>query len=163
MKERFLMRMRMKIKIVILTNFPNWSPQAIYRPSTPIYSTLPSIAPIYDIGPRLETVSKSIKLILCPGKDIFMPWCIVTRRTSRVQQFWHTGCPTIEFSPCFACFLGFPCSYRVSFYHFSTALKTTIPKLTLLSSLRQKFIKLQSKMWGKLDLDIIILVHTRFI
>ena len=37
-------------------------------------------------------------------------------------------------------------------------------KLTLLSSLRQKLIKLQSKMWGKLDLDIIILVHTtRFI
>ena len=74
-----------------------------------------------------------------------------------------TGCPTIEFSLCFACFLGFLCSYRGSFYHFSTAQETTIPKLTLLSSLCQKLIKLQSKMWGKLDLDIIILVHTRFI
>ena len=58
----------------------------------------------------------------------------------------YTGCPAIEFSLCFACFLGFPCSYRGSFYHFSTAQETTIPKLTLLSSLHQKLIKLQSKM-----------------
>ena len=77
--------------------------------------------------------------------------------------FWTTGCPTIEYSLCFGCFLGFQCSYRGLFYHFYTAQETTIPKLTLLSSLRQKLIKLQSKMWGKLDLDIIILVHTRFI
>ena len=67
----------------------------------------------------------------------------------------NTGCPTIEFSLCFACFLGFPCSYRGSFYHFSTAQETTIPKLTLLSSLYQKLIKLQSKTWSNLDLDTI--------
>ena len=30
-----------------------------------------------------------------------------------------TGCPTIEYSLCFGCFLGFQCSYRCSFYHFS--------------------------------------------
>ena len=52
-----------------------------------------------------------------------------------------TGCPTIEFSLCFACFLGFPCSYRGSFYHFSTAQETRILKLTLISSLFQKLIK----------------------
>ena len=71
-----------------------------------------------------------------------------------------TGCPTIEFSLCFACFLGFPCSYRGSFYHFSTAQETTIPKLTLLS-----LIKLQSKTWSNLDLDTILinLVCTKII
>ena len=63
-----------------------------------------------------------------------------------------TGCPTIEFSLCFACFLGFPCSYRGSFYHFSTAQETTIPKLTLLSSLYQKLTKLQNKTWSNFDL-----------
>ena len=66
-----------------------------------------------------------------------------------------TGCPISKVPLCFACFLGFPCSYRGSFYHFSTAQETRIPKLTLLSSLRQKLIKLQSKTWGKLDTDII--------
>merc|ERR1712155_403409 len=66
-----------------------------------------------------------------------------------------TGCPTIEFSLCFACFLGFPCSYRGSFYHFSTAQEMTIPKLILLSSLYQKLIKLQSKTWSNLDLDTV--------
>ena len=58
----------------------------------------------------------------------------------------HTGCPKSKFPLCFGCFLGFPCLYRGSFYHFSTAQETMIPKLTLLSSLCQKFIKLQSKM-----------------
>ena len=67
----------------------------------------------------------------------------------------HTGCPTIEYSLCFGCFLSFQSSYREVFYHFLTAQETRIPKLTLLSSLRQKLIKLQSKTWGKLDLDII--------
>ena len=67
----------------------------------------------------------------------------------------RTGCPTIEYSLCFGCFLGFQCSYRCLFYHFSTAQEMTIPKLTLLSSLRLTLIKLQSKTWGKLDLDII--------
>ena len=57
----------------------------------------------------------------------------------------NTGCPTIEYSVCFVCFLGFWCSYRGLFYHFSTAQETTIPKLTLLSSLHQKLINLQSK------------------
>ena len=38
--------------------------------------------------------------------------------TSFVQLNSTTGCPTIEFSLCFACYLGFPCSYRGSFYHF---------------------------------------------
>ena len=66
-----------------------------------------------------------------------------------------TGCPTIEYSLCFGCFLSFQSSYREVFYHFLTAQETRIPKLTLLSSLRQKLIKLQSKTWGKLDLDII--------
>ena len=66
-----------------------------------------------------------------------------------------TGCPTIEYSLSFGCFLGCPCSYRGLFYHFSTAQETTIPKLTLLASLCQKLIKLQSKTWGKLNLDII--------
>ena len=55
-----------------------------------------------------------------------------------------TGCPTIEYSLCFGCFLGFQCSCL--FYHFSTAQEMTIPKLTLLSSLRLTLIKLQSKM-----------------
>ena len=35
-----------------------------------------------------------------------------------------TGCPTIEFSLCFACFLSFQSSYRRSFYHFTTAQET---------------------------------------
>ena len=35
-----------------------------------------------------------------------------------------TGCPTIEFSLCFACFLSFQRSYRRSFYHFTTAQET---------------------------------------
>ena len=68
---------------------------------------------------------------------------------------YHTGCPTIEFSLCFACFLGFPWSYRGSFYHFSAAQETRIPKLTLLSSLYQKLIKLQSKMGSNFDSDTI--------
>ena len=71
------------------------------------------------------------------------------------RYFISTGCPTIEYSLCFGCFLGFQCSYRCLFYHFSTAQEMTIPKLTLLSSLRLTLIKLQSKTWGKLDLDII--------
>ena len=74
-----------------------------------------------------------------------------------------TWCPKSKFPLCFGCFLGFPCLYRGSFYHFSTAQETTISKLTLLSSLCQKLIKLLSKTWGKLNLDIIFLVHTRFI
>ena len=77
------------------------------------------------------------------------------RITFIIDIILDTGCPTIEFSLCFACFLGFPCSYRGSFYHFSTAQETTIPKLTLLSSLYQKLIKLQSKTWSNLDLDTI--------
>ena len=72
-----------------------------------------------------------------------------------ILNFRYTGCPTIEYSLCFGCFLGFQCSYRCLFYHFSTAQEMTIPKLTLLSSLRLTLIKLQSKTWGKLDLDII--------
>ena len=58
-------------------------------------------------------------------------------------SYLHTGCPISKVP--LACFLGFPCSYRGSFHHFSIAQETTIPKLTLLSSLRQKLIKLQSK------------------
>ena len=64
-----------------------------------------------------------------------------------IVQFWSsancTGCPTIEYSLSFGCFLGFPCWYRGLFYHFSTAQETTIPKLTLLSN--QELIKLQRK------------------
>ena len=66
-----------------------------------------------------------------------------------------TGCPISKVPLCFGCFLGFPCLYRGSFYHFSTAQETRIPKFTLLSSLRQKFIKLQSKTQSNLDLDTI--------
>merc|ERR1712155_329058 len=82
-----------------------------------------------------------------------------------LPMLYTTGCPTIEFSLCFACFLGFPCSYRGSFYHFSTAQEMTIPKLTLLSSLYKKLIKLQSKTWSNLDLDTtqINLVCTKII
>ena len=64
---------------------------------------------------------------------------------TRYIYFYTTGCPTIEFSLCFGCFLGFHSSYRGVFYHFSTAQETQIPKLTLLSSLPQKLIKLQHK------------------
>ena len=56
-----------------------------------------------------------------------------------------TGCPISKVPLCFGCFRGFPCSYRGSFYHFSTAQEMRIPKLALLSSLRQKLIKSQSK------------------
>ena len=41
-----------------------------------------------------------------------------------ILYYIHTGCPTIEFSLCFACLLGFQCSYRRSFYHFSIAQET---------------------------------------
>ena len=61
------------------------------------------------------------------------------------EYLLNTGCTTIEYSLCFGCFLGFQCSYRCLFYHFSTAQEMTIPKLTLLSSLRLTLIKLQSK------------------
>ena len=67
----------------------------------------------------------------------------------------HTGCPTIEYSLCFGCFLSFQSSYRGIFYYISTAQETMIPKLTLLSSLCQKLINLQSKTWSNLDLDTI--------
>ena len=63
--------------------------------------------------------------------------------------------------------LHFFSAYRthteVHFTIFQQPRRRRFQKLTLLSSLRQKLIKLQSKMWGKLDLDIIILVHTRLI
>ena len=48
-----------------------------------------------------------------------------------------TGCPTIEYSLCFGCFLGFQCSYRGLIYHFSTAQETTIPKLSLFTKIYQ--------------------------
>ena len=76
---------------------------------------------------------------------------MVTRRPGRtsprvaVSFVITTGCPISKVPLCFACFLGFPCSYRGSFYHFSTAQEMRIPKLTLLSSLCQKLIKSQSK------------------
>ena len=41
-----------------------------------------------------------------------------------LQMPHTTGCPTIEFSLCFACFLSFQSSYRRSFYHFTTAQET---------------------------------------
>ena len=72
----------------------------------------------------------------------------ITDKAPARPFFWlkaPTGCPTIEYSLCFGCFLGFQCSYRCLFYHFSTAQEMTIPKLTLLSSLRLTLIKLQSK------------------
>ena len=49
-------------------------------------------------------------------------WCLDTPTSTSFMV--HTGCPTIEFALCFACFLGFQCSYRRSFYHFSTAQET---------------------------------------
>ena len=33
---------------------------------------------------------------------------------------YNTGCPKSKFPLCFAGFLGFPCSYRGSFYHFNS-------------------------------------------
>ena len=70
----------------------------------------------------------------------------VDRSESGVSKiFLDTECPTIEYSLCFGCFLSFQSSYREVFYHFLTAQETRIPKLTLLSSLCQKLIKLHSK------------------
>ena len=54
------------------------------------------------------------------------------------EEYENTGCPTIEFSLCFAFFLGLPYSYRGSFYHFSTAQETTIPKTHLTFLLTSK-------------------------
>ena len=47
-----------------------------------------------------------------------------TKTTELRASPQSTGCPTIEFSLCFACFLGFQCLYRRSFYHFSTPQET---------------------------------------
>ena len=85
----------------------------------------------------------------------FYPLIANYEQVTCIFKYSSTGCPISKVPLCFACFLGFPCSYRGSFYHFSTAQETTIPKLTLLSSLYQKLIKLQSKTWSNLDLDTI--------
>ena len=114
-------------------------PKVIKWPSVWLWSTwlLVTSSCVYSprgfIGPsrQQESADRTVECHMC--------W-------DSAAEVVDTGCPTIEFSLCFACFLGFPCSYRGSFYHFSTAQETTIPKLTLLSSLRQKLIKLQSKM-----------------
>ena len=44
--------------------------------------------------------------------------------TCQAGYMIYTGCPTIEYSLCFGCFLGFQSSYRGAYYHFSTAQET---------------------------------------
>ena len=51
-------------------------------------------------------------------------YCPVLNSGATKETEGYTGCPTIEFSLCFACFFSFQSLYRRSFYHFTTAQET---------------------------------------
>ena len=103
---------------------------------------------IIFVFPSLVLLLYKNMSVCCIATYLAIKYCIYMHILPHIATTFsvHTGCPISKFPLCFGCFLGFPCLYRGSFYHFSTAQETRIPKLTLLSSLRQKLIKLQSKM-----------------
>ena len=83
-----------------------------------------------------NNLSKNLPNLCAQSENYIFRHQITANSEEKQIKFWvkfiFTGCPKSKFPLCFGCFLGFPCSYRGSFYHFSTAQETTIPKLTFL-------------------------------